>query len=31
MEEHIVKILRIDQVTHDVKKFRFEKPDGYSF
>ncbi len=31
MEEHIVKILSIGQVTHDVKRFRVEKPDGYSF
>jgi len=31
MEEHIVKILSIDQVTHDVKRFRVEKPEGYSF
>jgi hypothetical protein len=31
MEEYIVKILRIDQVTHDVKRFRVEKPAGYSF
>ncbi len=31
MEEHIVRILSIDQVTHDVKRFRFEKPSGYSF
>ena len=31
MEEHIVKILSIDPVTHDVKRFRIEKPDGYSF
>ena len=31
MEEHIVKILDIRQVTHDVKLFRIEKPDGYSF
>lgn len=31
MEEHIVKILSIEQVTHDVKRFRFEKPDGYFF
>jgi ferredoxin-NADP reductase len=31
MEEYIVKILSIDQVTHDVKRFRIEKPDGYSF
>ena len=31
MEEHIVKILSIDHVTHDVKRFRVEKPAGYSF
>ncbi|HLN20902.1 MAG TPA: FAD-binding oxidoreductase [Bacteroidales bacterium] len=31
MEEHVVKIISIDQVTHDVKRFRFEKPSGYSF
>ena len=31
MEEHIVKILSIKQVTHDVKRFRIEKPEGYSF
>ena len=31
MEEHIVKILRIEQVTHDVKRFQIEKPAGYSF
>ena len=31
MEEHIVKIISVDQVTHDVKRFRFEKPAGYSF
>ncbi len=31
MEEHIVRILNIEQVTHDVKTFRIEKPDGYSF
>jgi ferredoxin-NADP reductase len=31
MEEHIVKILSIDQVTHDVKMFLIEKTDGYSF
>ena len=31
MEEHIVKILSIDRVTHDVLRFRIEKPDGYSF
>jgi len=31
MEEHIVRILSIEQVTHNVKRFRFEKPEGYSF
>lgn len=31
MEEHVVKILNIQQVTHDVKRFRIEKPEGYSF
>jgi ferredoxin-NADP reductase len=31
MEEHIVKIFNIEQVTHDVKRFQFEKPEGYSF
>lgn len=31
MEEHIVKILSTDQVTHDVKRFWVEKPSGYSF
>ena len=31
MEEHVVRILNIEQVTHDVKKFQYEKPDGYSF
>jgi len=31
MEEHIVRILSTEQVTHDVKRFRIEKPEGYSF
>jgi ferredoxin-NADP reductase len=31
MEEHIVKILNIEPVTHDVKRFHVEKPEGYSF
>ena len=31
MEEHIVKILNIEQVTNDVKTFKVEKPEGYSF
>jgi len=29
--EHIVKILEINQVTHDVKEFVTEKPEGFSF
>lgn len=31
MEEHLVKVFSIEQVTHDVKRFRIEKPPGYSF
>lgn len=31
MEEHIVRILDIEPITHDVKRFRVEKPEGYSF
>jgi len=31
MEEFIVKILNIKQITHDVKRFQIEKPAGYSF
>jgi ferredoxin-NADP reductase len=31
MEEYIVKILQIHEVTHDVKSFRIEKPANYSF
>ena len=31
MEIHIVKILATRQMTHDVKRFRVEKPEGYSF
>ena len=31
MSEHIVTIRSIEQVTHDVKRFRFDKPAGYSF
>jgi ferredoxin-NADP reductase len=31
MEEYIVKILNIEQVTHDVKRFQFEKPPGYTY
>ena len=29
--EHIVKILEVNQVTHDVKEFITEKPEGFSF
>jgi ferredoxin-NADP reductase len=31
MESHIVKIISIKDVTHDVKSFRLEKPGGYQF
>lgn len=31
MEEHVVKVLQVEQLTHDVKRFRFEKPAGYTF
>lgn len=31
MEEHIVKIINIETVTHDVKRFRVKKPAGYNF
>ncbi|ATL49606.1 flavodoxin reductase [Chitinophaga caeni] len=31
MEAHVVKILKIDQVTHNVKRFKVEKPAGYKF
>jgi len=31
MEEHIGRIIRIEQLTHDVKKFQVDKPQGYSF
>lgn len=29
--DHIVKILEVENVTHDVKRFRCEKPEGYNF
>ena len=29
--EKIVKIIAIESVTHNVKSFRLEKPEGYSF
>ena len=28
---HVVRIIHIEQVTHDVKCFRMEKPEGYEF
>jgi len=31
MEEHIVKIIKTEQLTHDVKRFQVVKPKGYSF
>lgn len=31
MTEYIVKIIDIEQLTHDVKRFRVEKPEGYSY
>jgi ferredoxin-NADP reductase len=31
MEEQIVRILDISPVTHDVRRYRVEKPAGYSF
>ncbi len=31
MKEHFVRIISIENVTHDVKRFRIEKPEGYSF
>jgi ferredoxin-NADP reductase len=31
MIEHTVKILRIEQVTHDVKHFTVQKPAGYTY
>ena len=31
MEDHIVKVLKVENVTHNVRRFTVEKPDGYSF
>lgn len=31
MEQHIVKLQSVTPVTHDVKRFRVEKPEGYAF
>src|SRR3954463_16080464 len=29
--EHIVKIISVSEITHDVKSFRLAKPSGYEF
>lgn len=31
MTEYGIRIISIDDITHDVKRFRLEKPEGYSF
>ena len=31
MEKHIVKVLAIDDITHNVKRFIVEKPTGYTY
>jgi ferredoxin-NADP reductase len=31
MEEYKVKIIKIERVTHNVRRYRLEKPEGYSF
>ena len=31
MEEHIVKVLKVENVTNDVRRFTVSKPDGYNF
>jgi ferredoxin-NADP reductase len=31
MEQHVVKIVAIHDVTHDVRAYRLEKPSGYRF
>ncbi len=31
MDQYKVKVLKIEQVTHSVKRFTIEKPEGYSF
>ena len=30
-EKHVVEILKVENVTHDVKRFTVSKPEGYSF
>jgi ferredoxin-NADP reductase len=29
MENHIVKIISVESVTHDVKRFTIQKPEGF--
>jgi hypothetical protein len=31
MKNHIVKIIYVESVTHDVKRFNIQKPEGYTF
>ena len=31
MEEHIVKVFSIEYVTHNVRRYKIEKPEGYTF
>lgn len=31
MENHIVKIVSVESVTHDVKRFTIQKPEGFKF
>ena len=31
MKNHIVKIISVENVTHDVKRFTIQKPAGYKF
>lgn len=31
MEHHIVKVLQVEKITHDVKSLKVEKPAGYRF
>ena len=31
MENHIVKIISVEPVTHDVMRFKVQKPEGYTF
>jgi ferredoxin-NADP reductase len=31
MEQYVVKILSIHNVTHNVRAYRMEKPSGYGF